>query len=165
MIPFSFSWGGGAWGVGSWGSGGPSSPDATARAVGNAGNACTLLRNLTTGGLVLPIQLIRGPAAIAQQHWEALNFFRAEFFGDTRQGLPFYELIAGRTPIEVVNNLYRKALLLVRGTVSIDSMVSVLDPKARILRTTYAATLDDGTILTATDEPYIVTGNAKGRSY
>jgi hypothetical protein len=134
--------------------------------VGATGNACTILRDLTTGELVLPLQLIRGPAAIAQGHWEALHFFQGEFFGDTRQGLPWYQAIQGRnSPIPLINNMYRKALLMVRGTVSIDSMESTLNRATRVLSTRYSATLDDGTILTTKDEPYIVTGDIAGRSY
>jgi hypothetical protein len=162
----TFSWGGGAWGAGSWGAGSPSAPQPNSRPAGATGNACTLLRDLSTGDLALPIRLVRGPAAIAQQHWEALNFFAGEWFADLRQGMPFYQVVAGRQgSISLINSMYRKALLLVRGTVSIDRMESVLEREARILRTTYSATLDDGTILTTADQPYIVSGNINGNSF
>ena len=166
MIPVHFSWSGGAWGAGSWGAGAPLPPPPGSRAVGITGNACTLMRDLGTGELVLPIQFIRGPAAIAQGHWEALHFYQGEHFADTRLGLPWYQAIQGRnSPVALINNMYRKALLKVRGTVSIDSMESVLNRETRVLSTRYTATLDDGTILTAVEEPYIVTGDIAGRSF
>lgn len=157
-------WGGGTWGTGTWGGGSalvlPTLPSK------GAGHAATLQLDTATGDLAIPITVLKGAPAICQRIVSRLRMFAGEYFLDTRQGLPFYQLIAGRQAnTNMIDALYRKAIQTTPGIVSVDSIQSTLDKPSRVLKTNWSATYDDGLILTATDEPYILFGDDKGRSY
>lgn len=146
----------------------PAPSPGNAAVVATTGNACELAVDELTGDIALPIRWVRGYDAIAQRIRARLRFFLGEWFLDTRQGMPYFQRILKKHPrMPVVNALFRKAIRTTPGVKSVDSLtVKIAHRNARVGSVDFRATLDDGLILTATDEPFIVrsTGAHTGAS-
>jgi|SRR6185436_8052168 len=162
------SWGGGSWGSGVWG-GGISAPEpdtlGASPAVVGRGIFKTLALD-TDGDLLVPVSIAAGPIAYIHRINSRLRFYAGEYFLDTRLGVPYYQTIYVKgTSLAVMNAILRKAIITCPGVVSCDEFESSIDTRKRIATANWKATIDDGTILTARDEPFIVRGDSFGRSY
>lgn len=118
------------------------------------------------GDLAFPIAVAKGPIAYVHRINSRLRLFMGEYFLDTRIGVPYYQTIFVKgTSLAVMNALLRKAIITTPGIVDCQSFTSTLDTKKRIAYGSWQATVDDGTILTARDEPFLVAGDSFGRSH
>lgn len=148
-------------GQGVWGGGSLITPSS---AIANtvSGNAVELAIDFATGDLVYPVQFVSGLDAIAQRLRARLRFFAGEWFLDTRLGIPYFDQILVKNPkLSVINAIFRKVLRTTPGVASVDSLsVSISNRARREGSIDFQARLDDGLILTATEEPFIVAGGA-----
>lgn len=117
----------------------------------------TVALDPVTGDVAVPIRILKGPLAVAQRVRCRFLFFLGEWFLDTRLGVPWYQRIlikgADLTSIEAI---FRNVLRMTPGVASVKSMSSSLDTQLRKLRVDYEAILEDGSILRAQDEPFIL---------
>ena len=94
---------------------------------------------------------------VAQTVRVSLLLFKGEWFLDPTQGVPYWQSILGiKTPISIVNQIFRTAILAVTGVKSLDSfnLVTAADRSASLV---FACTLTDGTVLRSSDyAPYVI---------
>jgi hypothetical protein len=119
-----------------------------------------LALNPVTGDLAVPPRWIRGAEAVAQRIRVRFKWFLGEWFLDTRQGVPYYRdiLIKNADPI-LITFIFRRVLLSTPGVKSVSSFHATLDKTSRVLTVTFEAVADDGSILTASAEPFIIEGS------
>jgi len=151
VIYGSGPFGGGVYG----GPGGQAAPSAAAELIGYA---CELAIDPATYDIAIPFRLVRGADAIAQRIRTRLLFFSGEWFLDKRLGIPYFDQILVKNPrLPVVNEIFRKAVKGVPGVASVSNVsTTITDRLARVGTVDFEATLDDGLVLTAKDEPFIV---------
>jgi hypothetical protein len=88
---------------------------------------------------------IDGLDAIRQELEIALSFFKGEWFLDKRLGVPYFEKILGQKPrLNVVNEIYREAILAVNGVQSIFDLNVDYVPSTRKITTTFRAATIEG---------------------
>lgn len=110
-----------------------------------------------TGDLAFPIRIVRGIEAVAQRLRVRLRFFQGEWFLDRRQGIPYYRDIFRKNPnLAVINSIFRQVILGTPGVGRILKINSQVDPAQRLLTFTFDAQLEDGSIIRAIDEPFLV---------
>lgn len=149
-------WGQGTWGQGPYGGGPAGSVALTGKALA-VGYACAFELSEATGDLVTPLRLIRGPLAIAQKMRSCLRFFKAEWFLDQRLGIDYFRYVLIKNPkLPIVNSLIRNALRKVRGVANVSNVVTTFDRANRSAVVAWNAVLDDGSTLTAENEPFVV---------
>ncbi len=67
-----------------------------------------------------------------QQISQTLNFFQGDWMLDTRLGIPlFRDVIAKRPDLNLMRDLYRRALSLTRGVGSVDALAVAYDGRTR----------------------------------
>jgi hypothetical protein len=117
----------------------------------------TFATNPATGNLEFPLRVIRGAEAVAQRIRIRFRWFLGEWFLDTRQGVPYFRdvLIKNPDPI-LISFIFRQVLLTTPGVKSVAKIQAALDKQTRALQIDFEATLDDGTILAPTAEPFII---------
>jgi hypothetical protein len=121
---------------------------------------CELALNPATGDVAIPPRLIYGVEAIAQRIRVRFEWFLGEWFLDTRQGVPYYRDILIKNPDPIlITFIFRRVLLSTPGVKSVSSFRAVLDKVTRTLTVDFEATADDGNILTAVAEPFIIEGS------
>jgi len=92
----------------------------------------TLARVEATGDLEFPLRVVRGVEAIRLRLVARLKFFRAEWFLDTRQGIPYFEAVFVKNPdISLVQSIFRRAILTTPGVQSIAKMSTTFDRASR----------------------------------
>lgn len=88
---------------------------------------------------------------VAQELYIRLRFFKGEWFLDTTQGLPYLQSILGKkTPLGILSQIFKRVITTCPGVKSLLSFALTRLPN-RGLRVDFAALLNDGTVLTATD--------------
>ena len=118
----------------------------------------TLAIDPTTGDMCNPPSLARGTDAIVMKLRSRFRMYLAEWFLDTRLGVPYREQIFIKNPpIPVINAIYRKVVINTPGILSVSSFSSTLNHASRSLISSFTAALIDGTsTLVAQAEPFIL---------
>lgn len=89
--------------------------------------------------------IVRGVDAIMQHLRIRLQFFRGEWFLDTRLGIPYYEEVLRKAPdLNVVQSLFREAILTTPGVLSISEFALDYDGVARKLSLDFQALTTEG---------------------
>lgn len=109
---------------------------------------------LTNGQLTL----IEGDEAVAQSIKVRLQFFKGEWFLDTRQGIPYFEEVYIKAPkLNVLRSIFRATLLGTPGVDSVDSLALSVDVATRKLTVSFVVVLDTGATLSSEDfGPFII---------
>lgn len=117
----------------------------------------TYALDLVSGDLAFPIRVLRGPEAVVQKIRCRFLMYSGEWFLDQRLGVPYYRdiLIKNADPL-VISSVFKAVLLSVPGVKSVDSFTAILDKATRVLSVDFNATLYDGSVITAIDEPFIL---------
>lgn len=95
--------------------------------------------------------------SVAQDLKISLSFFQGEWFLDPRQGMPYFQSILGqRTPLPIVSQIFKRAILGRPGVQSITRFELKQLPN-RAIQLVFAVVLTDGSILTSDSfGPFIV---------
>jgi hypothetical protein len=110
-----------------------------------------------TGDLPAQPQIIRGAEAVAQRIRTRFRFFLGEWFLDQRLGMPYYSRFLVKNPdLVLITNTFRQALLDTPGVASVRAFTLDFDRPARILSMDFEAQLENGAIIVAQDEPFIL---------
>lgn len=97
--------------------------------------------DLSTGDL----QLTTGLAAIRQAVYIHLSFFRGEWFLDREAGVPYFADVLKKNPNpNVLQSVFRRALLEVTGITSVDSMTVAQSPATRTAELRATCSTDAG---------------------
>jgi hypothetical protein len=92
----------------------------------------TFARVESTGDIEIPPRVVRGVEAIRLRIVSRLKFFKAEWFLDTRQGIPYFEAVFVKNPdISLVQSIFRRAILSTPGVQAIARMTTTFDRGAR----------------------------------
>lgn len=118
--------------------------------------ACFALDPLT-GDLALPVRIIRGADAVIQRIRVRFRWFLGEWFLDTRQGVPYYRDVLVKSPDQIlISSIFRAVLRSVPGVKAVRSFQASLEPATRTLTVDFEALLDDGSVVRADTEPFII---------
>lgn len=99
--------------------------------------------DLSTGD----IQLTSGLEAIAQALRIRLKFFKGEWFLSPDVGMPYFEKIFVKNPsVQLINSIFRKAILACPGVKDVKDIVPNYDPNTRKLSLSFSATTVAGVI-------------------
>lgn len=112
--------------------------------------------NLTDGQVTLTPDL---KTAVAQHLLIRLRMFFGEWFLDTREGVPYFELVLVDNPdVARITSIFRSVILETPGVVGITALALGVDRRARRLTIqNVAIKLDGGAVLTGADfSPFIV---------
>ena len=103
---------------------------------------------ITTDLQTLAIQTIRGRVLM----------FLGEWFLDTRQGFPWFEIVFVKAPdLQVIRLLLRQAILTAPMVASLSKSEVAFDPSTRILTYSFEAKLNDGSSVTFGEgTPYVL---------
>lgn len=107
--------------------------------------------SLAGGGLSLTTTL---RAYVVAHIAECLSMFAGEWFLDTREGIPYFQIVSTRPDLALLRSLFRRAVLAVPGVADVTSIDLVFDGPTRNLTVTISATLTDGDVITAV--PFLV---------
>lgn len=100
--------------------------------------------DLTTGTL----RLVEGKDGIAQSIKIRLRTFRGEWFLDRRIGVPYHEeIFSGRLRKNLVDSIFRSAILKTPGIVDVMSYVSTFVKSTRAYSVAFSAQTSDGETL------------------
>lgn len=92
----------------------------------------TFARVEATGDIEIPPRVVRGVEAIRLRLVARLKFFKAEWFLDKRQGMPYFEAVFVKNPdVSLVQSIFRRAILRTPGVSSIARMTTSFDRSAR----------------------------------
>lgn len=117
--------------------------------------------NPNVGDLYLENGTIRLTDGLAEEVSQTLRvsllLFKGEWFLDETQGVPYWQSILGvKTPLSIVQQIFRNAILAVPGVKTINSFTfrTLAD---RTVSLDFACTLVDDTVLRSSDyAPFIV---------
>lgn len=98
--------------------------------------------------------LVDGTDAIIQQIRIRLNFFLGEWFLDSREGTPWYQILGERPDLGLVYETVRQVLITTPGVESVDTLRVSMDDPVRQLNVTF--TLNGGEIDSTDFAPFIV---------
>lgn len=105
-------------------------------------------------------------AAISLKH--KLQFFLGEWFLDTRQGVPYFQVVYVKNPdLELIRRLVRRIILSCPPISNVRTLNVFFISKERRAAFNFEATAEDGrTVTGGTDTPFIVSeeGNNGGDS-
>ena len=91
------------------------------------------------------LQLVSGSDAIVQAVKIRLQFFKGEWFLNLDAGVPYFQEILVKNPNpNVLQTLFRKALLETPGVLAIESLALTFDGRTRQLAVSYRVTTDVG---------------------
>lgn len=117
----------------------------------------TLAVDPGTGLLAIPLRLVFGSEAVAQRVRSRFRFFLGEWFLDTRQGIDYFRAVLVKNPsIPLITGMFREVLLTTPGVISVKAFSIQIDRPGRALTATFEAKLNDGSILTWKNEPFII---------
>jgi len=92
----------------------------------------TFARVEATGDIEIPPRIVRGVEAIRFRIVSRLKFFKAEWFLDLRQGVPYFEAVFVKNPdLSLVQSIFRRAILGTPGVQTIARMVTTFDKSTR----------------------------------
>lgn len=99
-----------------------------------------------------------GPDAVIQRVRCRFKFWLGEWFLDKRLGVPYREYILVKNPNTVlISFIFRRVLLGTPGVSSVSYFRATIDAPTRTLTADFEALLEDGTVIRATAEPFILT--------
>ncbi len=88
---------------------------------------------------------ISGPEYATQRITVTLDFFLAEWFLDTRQGVPYFRDVLIKNPnSETVRSVFRRAILKTPGIVAVPKLTYELDAANRVALIEFEAVYKDG---------------------
>lgn len=95
---------------------------------------------------------------IAQQLRVRFQFFKGEWFLDTRQGIPYFENVLIKNPSSgILETIFRRTILDTPGILSLESFRMDLDRPTRRLTVDFVASTDTGELLdTALIGPFVI---------
>ena len=109
--------------------------------------------DLSTGDL----QFVTGADAVAQHLLIRLRFYRAEWFLDTRVGIPYYSQILVKNPnLAAIRTTYRQAILSTPGVETLERMDLEFDAATRELALDFSAKLLGETVARDFSEVFIL---------
>ena len=89
--------------------------------------------------------LIDNAERIGQQIKISLQFWFAEWFLDTKLGIPYLERICVKNPnLQHIRQIFRQAILSVEGVESVTELTLSVNASQRILTVTYTANTSAG---------------------
>jgi hypothetical protein len=89
---------------------------------------------------------------VVQRLGENLGFFLGEWFLDQRQGVPYFQRVIGEMPdLDLLDTLYRRAILATTGVASVTTLLLTFDNAKRLLSIAFECVLSDGSIITQAD--------------
>lgn len=101
------------------------------------------------------ISLASGIDAVADHLKIRLSFFSGEWFLDVRQGMPYLRELYVKNPnVDLLQSIFRRAILDTPGVDSVDSLTLDIDTRTREATVRFGVTLNTGDVLTF--EPFIV---------
>lgn len=108
------------------------------------------------GGQLVLVTDVAEAAAIQLQN--RFRFVKGEYFLDTRQGVPYFDLVFVKNPdVLLIKQLFKTVILGTPGIASIVNLTTVFDSKARKLTFSFRALADNGKIVTGgSGAPFIV---------
>lgn len=94
------------------------------------------------------LDLAQNSDYVKQKIKHRLNFVLGEFFGDVRQGLPYFEKILVSNPdLNLIRGILYLAIIESPGVKEIKSFEMLFDRKNRTLGVNFTATINDGELL------------------
>jgi hypothetical protein len=94
------------------------------------------------------LSIVEGTDAIAQHISIRLQFFRGEWFLDTRLGIPYYQDVLVKNPdLVVIRGIFREVILETPGVQELVTFDTTFDAATRKLTVTFQALLTTGEIL------------------
>lgn len=123
-----------------------------------AGDDCLLEAQGRMIALVIPAgdlelvngttRIIRDGAYARQRVSVSLDFFLAEWFLDTKQGMPYFRDVLIKNPnSDTIRSVFKRRILQTPGIVSVDRLAVTLDTTARVAHIDFEATYKDGTTI------------------
>lgn len=110
-----------------------------------------------TGDLAVPIRILRGKEAVAQTIGVRFRWFSGEWFLDQREGVPYYRDVLVKSPDQIlISSIFRAVLRSTPGVKLVKSFRATLDPVTRTLTVDFEAVLDNGSVIRAAQEPFII---------
>lgn len=93
-----------------------------------------------------------------------LQFFRGEYFADTRQGIPYLveddeasSILGNKIDLVALRVLFREVFLTTPGVASVDELLVSFDDATRIVSIEFVATHESGVTFTSADfGPFLV---------
>lgn len=116
-----------------------------------------------TWDILTPLQLVRGPAAVAQRLTIRLRMWYREWFLDQRVGMQWAERVFVVNPsIRTIRRLITSVMLNTPGVARVDDMRIVFDRRERLVTIdNFKIVLTDGSaLISKPDQPFIVGGKS-----
>lgn len=110
--------------------------------------------------IALPLSFVRDPLDEAAQAIRCrLQFFKGEWFADTREGIPYFDEVLVKAPsIAAIRSLVRRALLSEPLVTAVNYLELVEDKATRRLTVKFGARVASGAVLSSDDYPPFVLG-------
>lgn len=112
-------------------------------------------------------QIVRDlPTIVAQKLNARFEFFLGTWFLDTRQGVPYFNVVFVKNPsLVLINQLIQRVIVQTPGVLEVTSISTQFVTTNRTLSGDASVKLDDGTVLQGgLGNPFIVDPNAQGTS-
>ncbi len=110
-----------------------------------------------TGDYAIPMALLHGVEAVLQRMRVRCRFFKGEWFLDTRIGVPYFDAILIKNPdTRVIETIFREVFLGTPGVARVPRMQAAVNAAERKGIISFEAVLEDGTIIRANAEPFII---------
>lgn len=95
---------------------------------------------------------------VAQRLRIRLQFFKGEWFLDTREGIPYFQTVLVKgTSEQTIRAIFSQVVRSTAGILSLDTLTTSFAPPSRTLSLDFTATLEDGRTFTSSDfGPFIV---------
>ena len=114
----------------------------------------------STGDLDLngaQLNKVEGGEAVAQEIRIGLRLFQGEWFLDQRVGMPYFQSIFVKNPnINLLRDLFRRAIKSVPGVTTVDRMVMGLDAATRTLDVSFTCQTAVGDIPLEFKEAFVL---------
>ena len=121
------------------------------------------LARTPTGDVQIPLSIERDLATLAlRKIQDQFGLWLGEWFLDTSIGFPWIpRVLSLKNPsFTEIRALFRQAILLTPGVVSLEALSMSLDPRTRQLEYSFAAKLDSGfTVTGGSGQPFVVDGS------
>lgn len=119
--------------------------------------------DITGGGLALTTTL---KEYVRLHIGECLSMFAGEWFLDTREGIPYFDVVSHRPDLRLLRSLFRRGVLAVPGVADVTRIDVAFDSERRVLNVTVDAKLTTGDVITNVPYlvPWIVTNTGAGAS-
>lgn len=103
-----------------------------------------------------------GPEYIRIRLAARFQFYRGEYFLDTRQGIPYYRDALGRKSpdLNVLRSTFREVILTTPGVISLKSFSLTFDPAERIITFNFHAIVKGGEVKVTERDPDFIVGAA-----